>query len=61
MIIYTIRHEQINVLISGHTCTTGCITAYFEGTPEDNKFIKLANKNAEVKVFELELNNSYIL
>lgn len=44
-------NQDINVLISGHSCVTGCISAYFEGMPEDGNFLKLATNNGEFKTF----------
>lgn len=44
--------QEINILISGHQCTTGTIRAYFEGMPEDKNILKLASKNGELKTYE---------
>ena len=46
------KNKNINILISGHSCTTGCISAYFEGMPEDGNFLKLSTKNVEYKFYE---------
>ena len=46
------KDKDINILIGGHTCTTGCITAYIQGMLNDGNFLKLANANAEVKIFK---------
>ncbi|MFE7062708.1 hypothetical protein ACFVAD_11200 [Sutcliffiella sp. NPDC057660] len=32
--------KELNVLISGHRCTTGCIGAFFEGIPSDGNILK---------------------
>lgn len=50
------QDKNVNILISGHKCTTGCISAYFEGMPEDGNFLKLSSPNADFKVFK---NASY--
>ncbi|GIP39448.1 hypothetical protein J31TS4_27280 [Paenibacillus sp. J31TS4] len=39
------------ILISGHRCTTGCIGAYFEGTPQDGNLLKYSSSNGEYKVY----------
>lgn len=44
--------KEINILISGHQCTTGTIRAYFEGMPEDGNILKLASRNGELKTYE---------
>lgn len=58
--IYDFMHEleaeyggkQVNLLLSGHRCTTGCIGAYFEGLPEDGNIFRLSSGNGEYKVYE---------
>lgn len=47
-------NRETNVLVCGHKCTTGCISALIEGMPEDGNFLKLSSSNAEYKVFEIE-------
>ena len=44
--------KDVTILISGHMCITGCISAYFEGMPQDENFLKLSCSNAEYKVFD---------
>lgn len=44
--------EDVTILISGHKCTTGCISAYFEGMPSDGNFLNLSSGNAEYKLFD---------
>ena len=44
------------VVVCGHKCTTGAISAYVEGMPKDKNFLKLAVPNGEVKVVSLGLN-----
>jgi uncharacterized phosphatase len=43
--------EEVNILLSGHRCTTGCIGAYFEGIPEDGNIPKYSSANGEYKVY----------
>ena len=42
------------VLVCGHKCTTGAITAYIEGTPKDKNFLKLAVSTGEFKVLDIK-------
>lgn len=44
--------REINILLSGHRCTTGCIGAYFEGIPEDGNILKLSSDNGQYKVYK---------
>ncbi|KOR90263.1 histidine phosphatase family protein [Paenibacillus solani] len=46
--------EQINILISGHRCTTGCMGAYFLGEPQDGDLLKFSSNNGKYKVYEFE-------
>jgi uncharacterized phosphatase len=43
--------KELNILISGHRCTTGCIGAYFEGVPEDGNILKFSSGNGDYKVY----------
>jgi uncharacterized phosphatase len=43
--------EEVNILLSGHRCTTGCIGAYFEGVPDDGNILKYSSGNGEYKVY----------
>lgn len=55
-IIEKYKNEDVNILIVGHKCTTGIISAYFENfkveTIYDN-FLQLACKNGEYKKYTL--------
>jgi len=44
--------EQLNILISGHRCTTGCIGAYFEGIPEDGNILRYSSDNGGYKTYD---------
>lgn len=43
---------EANVLVCGHKCTTGAISAFVEGMPEDKNFLKLACPNGTFKVLD---------
>lgn len=45
------KNKDVTILISGHQCTVGCISAYFEGMPEDGNFLRLSSGNCEYKMF----------
>ncbi|WP_242225390.1 histidine phosphatase family protein [Bacillus cereus group sp. BfR-BA-01380] len=46
--------KELNILLSGHRCTTGCIAAYFEGLPEDSNILKLSSNNGEYKTYNFK-------
>ena len=49
-IIEKYKNEDVNILIAGHKCTTGMISAYFEKFEVNSiydDFLKLASKNGE--------------
>lgn len=48
--------RKLNILISGHRCTTGCIGAYFEGMPEDGNILKLSSNNGDYKRYRFKSN-----
>lgn len=53
-IIEKYKDEDVNILIAGHKCTTGMISAYFEKFEVNNiydDFLKLASKNGEYKKY----------
>ncbi|UOE95209.1 histidine phosphatase family protein [Alkalihalobacillus sp. LMS39] len=43
--------EEVNILISGHRCTTGCIGAYFEGIPKDGNILRFSSDTGDYKTF----------
>ncbi|MGM0842761.1 MAG: histidine phosphatase family protein [Bacillota bacterium] len=43
--------EDLNILISGHRCTTGCIGAFFEGIPSDGNLLKFSSDTGDYKIF----------
>jgi len=44
--------KEVNILISGHGCTTGCIGAYFEGIPSDKNITIYSSKHGEYKTYQ---------
>lgn len=46
--------KDVNILLSGHRCTTGCIGAYFEGMPEDGNILKLSSDNGQYKSYSFK-------
>jgi probable phosphoglycerate mutase len=45
------RNKEVNILLSGHRCTTGCIGAYFEGIPEDRNILRFSSENGDFKAY----------
>ena len=48
------RDREINILLSGHRCTTGCIGAYFEGIPNDNNILRHSSDNGDYKIYNFK-------
>lgn len=46
--------RELNILIAGHRCTTGCIGAYFEGIPSDRNILKFSSDTGDYKTYEFE-------
>jgi uncharacterized phosphatase len=46
--------QDLNILISGHRCTTGCIGAYFEGLPTDGNVLKFSSDTGDYKTFNFK-------
>lgn len=46
--------DDLNILISGHRCTTGCIGAYFMGIPQDENLLKHSSDNGKFIVYQFE-------
>lgn len=47
--------RELNILLSGHRCTTGCIGAYFEGVPKDGNILRFSFDNREYKVYNFNM------
>lgn len=48
--------QDVNLLLSGHRCTTGCIGAYFEGIPQNGNLLSLSSSNGKYKVYRFRSN-----
>ncbi|MFS0690875.1 histidine phosphatase family protein [Sporosarcina sp. 179-K 8C2 HS] len=48
------RYKNMNILISGHRCTTGCIGAYFKGLPDDGNILKFSSDNGNYKKYDFK-------
>ncbi|UYZ24120.1 histidine phosphatase family protein [Mesobacillus jeotgali] len=44
--------RELNILIVGHRCTTGCIGAYVEGIPTDRNILKFSSDTGDYKTYE---------
>lgn len=44
---------DVNVMLAGHKCTTGCIDCYINGMPENGDFFSRSVKNGKCRVYEL--------
>lgn len=48
------RKKELNIIICGHRCTTGCIGAYFEGIPADGNILKFSSDTGEYKTYSFK-------
>ncbi|MFJ7973778.1 histidine phosphatase family protein [Psychrobacillus sp. NPDC096389] len=48
------RGKELNTLLSGHRCTTGCIGSYFEGIPEDKNILRFSSNNGDYKIYRFK-------
>lgn len=46
-------NSDVNVMIAGHKCTTGCIDCYFNGMPSDGDFFSRSVGNGNYRVYEV--------
>lgn len=46
--------KELNILIAGHRCTTGCMGAYFEGVPSDKNILKYSSNTGDYKTYEFK-------
>ena len=51
------KDQNVTIAICGHKCTTGCMSAYFEGIPKDKNFLNLSVKNGDCKIYEYPFGN----
>jgi uncharacterized phosphatase len=47
--------KEVNILLSGHRCTTGGIGAFFEGVPEDQNILRFSSNNGGCKKYEFAI------
>lgn len=52
--------KDINILISGHRCTTGCIGDYFEGIPDDGNILRFSSDNGDFKNYRFSKDNTEV-
>jgi len=56
------KDNSLNILISGHKDTTGCMRAFFEGMSNDGNFMRFALSNGKtVSYFFNEHTKSFVL
>jgi uncharacterized phosphatase len=48
------KDKELNILLSGHRCTTGCMGAYFEGIPEDHNILRFSSDNGDYKIYSFK-------
>ncbi|MFA9557626.1 histidine phosphatase family protein [Evansella sp. AB-rgal1] len=46
--------KEVNILLSGHRCTTGCIGAYFKGVPKDGNILRFSSDNGDYKIYRFQ-------
>ncbi|WP_338556232.1 histidine phosphatase family protein [Paenibacillus sp. KS-LC4] len=46
--------KEVNILIAGHACTTGCMGAYFNGIPADRNITRYSSANGDYKTYEFK-------
>ena len=46
--------KELNILLSGHRCTTGCIGSYFEGIPKDKNILRFSSNNGDYKIYHFK-------
>jgi uncharacterized phosphatase len=47
--------KEVNILLSGHRCTTGGIGAFFNGVPEDRNILQFSSNNGDYKKYEFAI------
>lgn len=52
-IVARYKNTNVNVMIAGHKCTTGCIDCYFNGFPDDGDFFSRSVKNGNFRIYEV--------
>ncbi|MEK4486322.1 histidine phosphatase family protein [Psychrobacillus sp. FSL H8-0484] len=50
--------REVNILLSGHRCTTGCIGSYFEGISKDGNILRFSSENGEYKKYDFNCHKN---
>ena len=48
------RGKELNILLSGHKCTTGCIGSYFDGIPKDENILSFSSSNGDYQIYNFK-------
>ena len=51
-IINKYKGKNINIIVGGHKCTTGCIEGIINGFPENGDFFAISTKNGQYKLYK---------
>ena len=51
-IINKYKSKDINIIVGGHKCTTGCIEGIINGFPENGDFFAISTKNGQYKLYK---------
>ena len=51
-IIDKYKGKDINIIVGGHKCTTGCIEGIINGFPENGDFFAISTKNGQYKLYK---------
>ncbi len=49
------KRKEVNILLSGHRCTTGCIGAYINGVPTDGNILRYSSDNGNYHTYMFQL------
>lgn len=52
-IISAYKDMDVNIIVGGHKCTTGCIEGLLNKWPNDNNFFAISTKNGKYKVYNI--------
>lgn len=48
------KGKELNILLSGHRCTTGYIGSCFKGIPEDENILRFSSNNGDYKIYRFK-------
>ena len=51
-IIKKYKGKDINIIVGGHKCTTGCMEGIINGFPENGDFFAISTKNGQYKLYK---------